>query len=238
MKSKCDFLRIAAAFCFIGLALVIFLGIGKPCFFSEDVSVPVIALHIIGSILIAVGLFWMKPSMAVLGSVIMLEPWLLFMLYDYSKLLLDSVGGSIFGVIFEVLWLLLFILLLFIQVEVILMIRVFVSKKNQAYRGLKASVIPLLGAVNILRTTNYWDFAAWCEFFVFLLWAAGLILAGLSAQWREKENDVTDAMNKKPGTELRYTDKERIAEFKRQLDAGNITQEQFDEKKKQILERY
>lgn len=118
------------------------------------------------------------------------------------------------------------------------MIRVFVSKKNQALRGLKASVIPLLGAVNILRATNYWDFAAWCEFFVFLLWAAGLILAGLSAQWREKENDVTDAMNKKPGTELRYTDKERIAEFKRQLDAGNITQEQFDEKKKQILERY
>ena len=234
MKSKDDILRIAAAFCFIGLALVIFLGIGKPCFFSEDVSVPVIALHIIGSILIAVGLFWMKPSMAVLGSVIMLEPWLLFMLHDCLKASSsDGVGGFIVGVIAVAFW-----LLLFIQVEVILMIRVFVSKKNQALRGLKASVIPLLGAVNILRATNYWDFAAWCEFFVFLLWAAGLILAGLSAQWREKENDVTDAMNKKPGTELRYTDKERIAEFKRQLDAGNITQEQFDEKKKQILERY
>lgn len=232
MKSKCDFLRIAAAFCFIGLALVIFLGIGKPCFFSEDVSVPVIALHIIGSILIAVGLFWMKPSMAVLGSVIMLEPWLLFMLYDCWK---ASHGASIFVVAF---YMILVWLPLFIQVEVILMIRVFVSKKNQALRGLKASVIPLFGAVNILRATNYWDFAAWCEFFVFLLWAAGLILAGLSAQWREKENDVTAAMNKKPGTELRYTDKERIAEFKRQLDAGNITQEQFDGKKKQILERY
>lgn len=237
MKSKCDFLRIAAAFCFIGLALVIFLGMGKPCFFSV-VSVPVIALHIIGSILIAVGLFWMKPSMAVLGSVIMLEPWLLFML-DCLKALSSYCGGdSIVGVIAEAFWRWLFILLLVIQVEVILMIRVFVSKKNQALRGLKASVIPLLGAVIILRTTNYWDFAAWCEFFVFLLWAAGLILAGLSAQWREKENDATDAMNKKPGTKLRYTDEERIAEFKRQLDAGNITQEQFDEKKKQILERY
>lgn len=237
MKSKCDFLRIAAAFCFIGLALVIFLGMGKPCFFSV-VSVPVIALHIIGSILIAVGLFWMKPSMAVLGSVIMLEPWLLFML-DCLKALSSHCGGdSIVGVIAEAFWRWLFILLLVIQVEVILMIRVFVSKKNQALRGLKASVIPLLGAVIILRTTNYWDFAAWCEFFVFLLWAAGLILAGLSAQWREKENDATDAMNKKPGTKLRYTDEERIAEFKRQLDAGNITQEQFDEKKKQILERY
>lgn len=234
MKSKDDILRIAAAFCFIGLALVIFLGIGKPCFFSEDVSVPVIALHIIGAILIAVGLFWMKPSMAVLGSVIMLEPWLLFMLYDCLKASSsDGVGGFIVGVIAVAFW-----LLLFIQVEVILMIRVFVSKKNQALRGLKASVIPLLGAVNILRATNYWDFAAWCEFFVFLLWAAGLILAGLSAQWREKENDATDATDKKPGTKLRYTDEERIAEFKRQLDAGNITQEQFDEKKKQILERY
>lgn len=178
MKSKCDFLRIAAAFCFIGLALVIFLGMGKPCFFSV-VSVPVIALHIIGSILIAVGLFWMKPSMAVLGSVIMLEPWLLFML-DCLKALSSYCGGdSIVGVIAEAFWRWLFILLLVIQVEVILMIRVFVSKKNQALRGLKASVIPLLGAVIILRTTNYWDFAAWCEFFVFLLWAAGLILAGL-----------------------------------------------------------
>lgn len=186
--------------------------------FSSYVSVIniVYLLRPVGSLLIAVACLIGKKELAVAGAVLMV-------LVDFFTLVFAFISGSIQynGIAFSIG---LFFLPLLYSIFILLS---GASRSNAKVMGFIAAGVELVSAVFIQRTLLGW--------ISMLLYVCGAVLLGMAM------DGINQTRPNTPGTKVVMTESRaisqinRLAQLKELLDKGIISQEDFDEKKKQIL---
>lgn len=186
---------------------------------------------LIGSALIAVSMFVSVPALTAIGSALYGVIAIHLLITDFQDVwgyVEDSwflIQFFIPGILFLVFWVLLFVAGL--------------NPKSTKKLGIAAGIIAVVSFLCGLISNLIVNGSPGMPFTGFLYYLAGIVgalMIGLSAPDNAAKEIPANAASKATMVEKNYESQiDRLTKLKSLLDSGAITQEEFDQKKKQIL---